>query len=57
MLEIGILLILGLWLYLAVKKLRRDKKNGVCTGCGACGREGCKRKDAGEKCEDRKRYD
>ena len=57
MLEIGILLILGLWLYLAVRKLHRVKKNGVCTGCSACGRGNCKRKDTDEKCEDSKRYD
>lgn len=59
MLEIVILLILGLWLYLAIRKLRRDKKNGTCTGCSSCGREGCVRKEKGidGECEDYKRHD
>lgn len=57
MLEMIILLILGLWLYLAVRKLRRDKKNGICTGCGGCGGNGRGEKAADEKCEDCKRHD
>ncbi len=57
MLEIIILLILGLWLYLAFRKLRRDKKNGICTGCGGCGSNGQEEKAADEKCGDCKRHD
>ncbi len=36
MLEILILVILAVWLVYAVRKIHRDRKAGLCVGCGAC---------------------
>lgn len=40
MIEIIILFGLAVWLVLAVRKICRDKRAGICTGCGECSRRG-----------------